>query len=525
MWFKTILFISLLIARFWGLNWGSGFHFHPDENNMAWAVERLSFDNFDPDFYAYGHFPLYLSFFSRQLTSLLIGQQLVSKVSFPTAVTYLRFWSAVFSILTVIVGYLLAKEIFKKEKYGLITVLLLIFTPGLIQMSRFGTTESLLTFVGFSLAYLAIKYYCSGNLKYLILAGLIGAAGMASKLNAVLFLFGPLLAIIMRPKRFKRLPLFGIMLVVLTVAFSPYYLFRFENFQGTFTYEANVARGVSPVFYTRQFINTQPFIFQFTRILPWVLGLPMFSFLFISLVYVILTPHQRTKNPLKNLKFLDSKFYILAASFIPWFIFNSFLFAKWARFITPILPFLILIIVWGLKKFRLLVTNYYLLITLFVLTLPGIIFMSIYFRPDNRVRATQWLNENLPAGSTIVHEGGNIVDLPKIDHQKFETINIDFYHLDENPDQQKKLARSIIEADYFFSPSRRIFANHLRLPEEYPKTAEFYHQLFSGELGYKKIKEFHPFGPLGRFLLGSDLNSEETWTVFDHPTLRLWKRM
>lgn len=58
---RSLIFIVLflvIITRFIGLNWGNGYFFHPDENNMASAVSRLKPDNLDPDFYAYGQFPL-----------------------------------------------------------------------------------------------------------------------------------------------------------------------------------------------------------------------------------------------------------------------------------------------------------------------------------------------------------------------------------------------------------------------------------------------------------------------------------
>jgi 4-amino-4-deoxy-L-arabinose transferase-like glycosyltransferase len=511
MYFKLLLIAGLLFTRFWGINWAGGFHFHPDENNMAWAVDRLSWDNFDPDFFAYGQFPLYLSFLSKQLIPA-------------DSHLHLRFWSAVFSLLTVIIGYLLAKEVFKSQKWASITGLLLIFTPGLIQMAHFGTTESLLTFVGISSAYLAVKYYDTQKIKYLILSSLVSAIGIAGKLNAVLFLLGPFLAVIIKPRRFRRLIPWGASTILLTALFSPYYLLEFRNFWGTFKYESNLARGLTQVFYMRQFINTQPFLFQFKKILPWVLGLPMFTFLFIGLFFVILKSLPSLKNPLKGIKSTPATSYLLLATFTPWFIFNSLLFAKWTRFTTPILPFLILFIVFFLKKSKLLVTNYLLLITLFMLILPGILFMKIYFQPDIRVRACQWMNKNLPEGSVIVYEGGNIIDLPRFDHDKFETINIDFYHLDERGDQQEKLSAALDQADYFFSPSRRMFTNHLRLSDRYPVTANFYHDLFSGELGFNQVRTFRPFGTVGQFLLGSDLNAEETWTVFDHPTLRLWKK-
>ncbi len=486
---------------------------------MAWAIERLSWPKLNPDFFAYGQFPLYLTYFS-----------LPKPILFNQAIWGLRFWSVVFSLLTVVVGYLLAKVIFKKQKYASITALLLIFTPGLIQTAHFGTTESILTFVGVSSAYLAVKYYQTENLKYLILAGFVGAIGMASKLNAALFLFAPFLAVLLRTKRFRRLFLLAGVSLILTFIFSPYYFLRFDSFWRTLNYEANVARGISPVFYTRQFIDTIPFWFQFNKVFPWVLGLPMFAVLIFSFLIFL-------KRFLKlKFKILNSKFYILTSSFLPWFIFNSLLFAKWTRFMIPILPFLILFIVWGIKELKMksapatprahrgrakLKIFHYLI--LFFLILPGVIFMKIYFQPDIRVQASRWMNENLPAKSKIVYEGGNVIDLPDLDREKFQTFSVDFYNLENNQLEQEKLRNYLDQADYYLIPSRRLFANYLRLPDQYPETAEFYRRVFDNDSQFKLVKEFSPFGRIGRGLLGSDLRSEETWTVFDHPTIRLFE--
>jgi hypothetical protein len=57
--FLGVIVAISLFTRFYGLNWGSGLYFHPDENNMATALSQLSPSNFNPLF-AYGQFPLYL---------------------------------------------------------------------------------------------------------------------------------------------------------------------------------------------------------------------------------------------------------------------------------------------------------------------------------------------------------------------------------------------------------------------------------------------------------------------------------
>jgi len=79
----------------------------------------------------------------------------------------------------------------------------------------------------------------------------------------------------------------------------------------------------------------------------------------------------------------------------------------------------------------------------------------------------------------------------------------------------------LITSDYIFVPSRRIFANYLRLAGEYPLTAKYYSLLFSGKLGFTEIKTFTALNSK----LFADEKAEETFTVFDHPTIRIYKKV
>ncbi len=525
-------------TRFGGLFWGNGFFFHPDENNMARAVATLNWPQLHPHFFAYGQFPLYLTYLAYQTYSFVLGRGVFQLVPFKAAIYLLRFWSAAFSIGTIIVGWFLAKLLFKKEKWAKIYFLLLIFSPGLIQMAHFGTTESILTFVALSLAYFSLTYLRArqaGEIrKILLILSLISALGLASKVSVALFLLGPIVTFFLR-KQAKRRKLGHLLFwagttLLLTILFSPYNLLDFSEFSRIIRYESGVARGTIPVFYTRQFINTKPFVFQLTKIFPWVLGLPLFIFLLISLFGC----GWRVANLIfvKKRKFsLNSKFYILSAIFFPWFLFNSLLFAKWTRFMTPILPFLILLVVsfwqklegvfekWNKQLFSILFYTF-----LYFSLFPGLLFLKIYLSPDIRLQASVWMNNNLPEGVTILSEAGNVVDLPLFNHKNFQVINFDFYSLEENQEQQRRLEELIVRADYILLPSRRVFANHWQLPDKFPRTARFYQRLFSGEMDFVLVKEFRVLPYWARFFLGSDLNSEETWTVFDHPTVRLFVR-
>ena len=96
----------------------------------------------------------------------------------------------------------------------------------------------------------------------------------------------------------------------------------------------------------------------------------------------------------------------------------------------------------------------------------------------------------------------------EIIHFEDPEYDYDFYNDNYSPNE---LAQILTKSNYILVPSRRVFKNY-----SFP-----YHQnLFNGELGFSIKKVFQPFPD---FLLNSE-NAEETWTVFDRPTLRLYQK-
>lgn len=489
---------------------------------MARSVAQMKFIDLNPRFFAYGQFPLYLTFFSAKLLNLLRGVN-TPAVTFSQAVYWLRFYSAFFSLGTIILGYLLIKKLEPKKESNWLILFWLIFSPGLIQAAHFGTTESLLTFVSLGLVYLSLQVLEKGlSGKKFFLIALISGAGLGSKASAALFLLPALMAYFLRFKKEKKKLVWlgkGTSLALLSLffftLFCPYYFINWQEALRIVRYEAEVAAGKSAVFYTRQFLNTTPFLFQLRRVFPWVLGWLVFVLAIIALgvnFYFLFAKKKKQR--------LDFKWWLFHLGWLPWFLLNSLLFSKWVRFMAPILPFLIILGFWLVNKIK---NQKALYLLIFLGILPGILFGKIYWTKDIRIRAMEWINKSFPVGSVIFYEGGNIVDLPNLNHQDFITFNFDFHSLEENKENQKRLEEEIVRADYFLSPSRRIFAN--RPKKHFPYTANFYEKLFSGELGFEKIKEFKVFNNWEEVIVGSDLGSEETWTVFDHPTLRLYKRV
>lgn len=537
-----LLLILLVYTRFVNIRWGLPYSFHPDERNMAAAIQQLfckeaTLECFNPHFFAYGQLPLYLGYFLIKIDHFLLGGfgRLGGLVTYVEAVVALRIISAVASIVTVFLSlniiYLLDNLRSKTQdlRLKLIVLLLFIFSPGLIQFAHFGTTESLLIMFFTGVIYLSLLFLSkSANLKNFILkSGIICGLAIGTKVSAGIFIFIPLLVILFEIRRLsmKKIVKAGGAFIVCTMLFyfisSPYNFLSSREFLSTLRYESSVAFGSAAVFYTRQFLDTVPVLFQFLYIFPYALGpiaLVLFLFSFLLLPF-------------------NSKYNLLRLSFFIYFLFNAFLFTKWTRFMAPLFPLMLIFAVMMLisLKIRLNHVLYNLLLIVFSLLMivPGLAYISIYTNQDVRIQASKWIHSNVPIRSTILSEIGNVVDIPlplpnyQFPISNFQTIPFNFYDLDKNDELKNQLNSYLLTIEYIIVPSRRIFMDHSK--ERYPFVNNYYKKLFSGELGFKKIAEFSSYPKIelfGKKLIEfKDEKAEETWSVFDHPVIRVYKKI
>ncbi len=209
-------------------------------------------------------------------------------------------------------------------------------------------------------------------------------------------------------------------------------------------------------------------------------------------------------------------------------------------------------------------------LALSVFLIPGIAFISIYEREDVRSTASRWIQEHVPQGSYVLSETANVVDIPidpirysplpafrpetviaRADRMPYgiDTTSFNFYELDnpgETPTLQPQLESALGGADYIFIPSRRIYYNHTcyrdtgpgftenrfalceEKEREYPLVNEYYKNLINGSTGFTQVEEFTSYPTLSLFGMKlmefPDEMAEETWTVFDHPVIRIFKR-
>lgn len=549
--FALILITIILATRFYNLNWGAPFYFHPDERNIASAVNQLNLrENMNPHFFAYGSLPIYVIYFSGIAINFLSGNQKIV-LDFSQAIVLSRFVSAFLSTWLILFVFLIGQKIANK-KTGFLAAILCIFSTGLTQFSHFGTFEMWLTFFTTLLLFFALKFIKTNSKKDLILLlitfGLlisikISSLGLLPLVAAIVFwpevnwLINKLGHKISASKLDFKMVI-NIVRKFILLIFMPFFVFiitnpfvvlDIESFLGSMKYESGVATGTLPVFYTGEFIDTLPIIYQFLYVYPFLLN-PIITFVFVPLFLYLL---------IYSIKKKKLNYLLLIAFFLFTFLSQVWLFVKWTRYLVPTLPFVFLIISVAIKDLR---TNekvfflqkylsYKHALVGFII-LSNIFFGAAYFittfaNEDTRIMARNFAAFNIPKDATILSEVYDLGITPFND--VFEHIKLfNFYEMDNNSIEYSRssLEREIDIADYIIIPSQRILKTRLIEPKQFPEAHEFYDKLINRKLPFHKIYET----PCDLFCRITYLNNpiysfETTANVFDRPTVLIFKKI
>lgn len=528
--YKLVIYILLLsfvggFFRFYNLNWGNPFYFHPDERNIASSVIQMNFPNqMNPHFFAYGSFPIYLIYF----TSYLLNFFQKSHPSFEQTIIISRFYSALLSLTIIPSIYFIGKKLADK-KVGLIAAIFCAFSVGLIQFAHFGTFEIWLTFLGIWLFYFSLKLVKNLNLKNIIIVGIIFGLLMATKISSLPLLIVPLISIILNllPKLkiqiylsiskiiFKTLILILISLITF-ILFSPYVFLDNSSVLSSIKYESSVALGTLPIFYTGEFFKSIPILFQFTKIYPFLIN-PLMTIIFVpSLIYLTLTAFRKNNFP----------YYLLFAIYNLLFLSQAFLFTKWARYILLTLPFMYLITAIFLGRFiNKKIFNIIIIIIFISIVFAASYFITAFVKEDTRIQASIFAKENISSNSRILSEVYDLGIVPF--NSAFRNISLfNFYDLDQTPDKSLELKSVLSQSEYIILPSQRVLKTRLLNKNEFPIGNKFYKDLLGGKMEYKKVYET----PCDIFCkityLGDPVFSyEQTVNVFDRPTVLIFKKI
>src|SRR5579872_1965481 len=245
---NIFLFFILLLAiilRFSYLNWGEPYFFHPDENNIVFAILKLSPTSWNPQFFAYGGLPIYLTYFLSFLISR--GLPTFSSVDYT-----LRIISASLSFLLLPSLFYIGKKMYS-EKVGFIATILGSVSVGFIQFAHFGTFEMWLTFFGLWFFYSVFLLWKTPTAKHIFCVGILAGILMSVKVSSVVLLPLPVIILLMKGYHHKLHLLYSCIFYTVTVSLfyfvtNPYLFLDTASFINSLHYESSVALGTTQVF-------------------------------------------------------------------------------------------------------------------------------------------------------------------------------------------------------------------------------------------------------------------------------------
>lgn len=334
-----------------------------------------------------------------------------------------------------------------------------------------------------------------------------------------------------------------------------------------------------------QWFYITPLIFPLRSFVLWGMGLPLGILAIIGILCAIiffmkiLIFNFRKKqfiNPLKAFLYLCTKpelsiFLLMVLWSSGLFIYQGIQPAPSIRYFHPIYPFMCIITSYFIYHYisnkSVTAKKIFLAIILTTSSLWPLSFFSIYQKPHSRVLASEWIYQNIPKGSSIAIEHWDdglplSLDGQRI-HEFYKFIEFPLYNQD-SPEKWQKMTESLYKTDYIAETSNRLWASLTRVPDKFPVTAHYYNLLFGGKLGFVKVAEVtsYPFLDipvlpgclyvlppqetfLGLFsdkqgylrydscslykpsvyrgIVFRDESSEETFTVYDHPKVMIFR--
>ncbi|RLC87244.1 MAG: hypothetical protein DRJ03_06595 [Chloroflexi bacterium] len=516
--------------RFYGLDWDGGLGAHPDERYVVGVAESLRWPDrlnpFDvaPD-YAYGHLPLYLLALAGSLAQgtdcLLVGRAL----------------TALFDLGTVALTFALARRVYG-EKVGLLAAAFVALMVSHVQQAHFYTVDAPLTFFVLGALLFASRLAESGRSRDALLAGAWAGLALGCKFSTALLILPLGAALTIRPSRQARglslLRCGGAALAAFALT-NPFALANLPVFWRNLAQQANIARGLLDVPYTRQFHGTWPYLYPIVQQLRWgmgwALGLVAFGGLAYSVWRAVREPPRRAE-------------WVLLAWALPYLAFTGALYVKFPRYLLPLTPLLAIYGARLLLRASAPLRRCAIVLVLTCSLLRSLAFVNLYRSPHPWLAASEWLYEQAEPGAAVAVEqwdhplpldatGYNVRELPIFD--------------EETPEKWGEIAEILAQTDYVVIASRRGYGALARWPERYPSTARYYRLLFENGMGFELAACFGRYPRLGPLALVDDPTAgldfslpalcqpeapfllrlrrlDESFVVYDHPQVVILRR-
>lgn len=573
--------LILLVAagfRFYGLEWDSGRHLHPDErflstvtNDLRWPESLHGY--FDPatsslspyalpkmGLFVYGTLPVYMV----KAAAVLLNQNNYDQITLLG-----RALSGLCDLGAILFLFLIGRRLLG-SRVGLLAAGLLALSVLNIQLSHFYAVDTFATLFLTATLFFLLRATANGRWVDYALTGLCLGLGLASKLS-VMTLLAPLMVgmgLDLR-RRMQQGTLSGALeqtlvrfVTVLAVAALVFRVLQPIAFDGPSFWDWSLnPRWVKDVLDQERTVSGDadlPWMQQWTdrsmlfplyNILVWGLGLPLglasvAGFALAAVEFV----RRRTTTLLLPLVYVSVTFVYHAANFV-----------KFMRYFLPLYPFLALFAAYLLVRLwrratiqdsaarpsamrnrasellaRVRLTRGTALGAAAVVIggtlLYALAFSSIHTRTNTRIAASRWMFQNLPAGTTLANEhwddwlpvGGVDGKSAYGDNGMFKSVVMANYE-DDTPAKLDTTVDNLSHADYVVLSSNRLYDSIPRLPARYPMMTRYYALLRSGQLGFERVAEFAEYPTLFGIALNDQL-AEESFSVYDHPRVQIFKK-
>ncbi len=338
---------------------------------------------------------------------------------------------------------------------------------------------------------------------------------------------------------------------------SPYAFLDFGAFVSDLSAQANMANHAGLWPFTIQYIDTPPFIYQIRQTILWGLGLPLGVVVWVGVVFtagMVICRRRTFRADLLVLAWVAPSLLLLESFEV-----------RFLRYVFPLMPFMVLMgsrmLVWMVEKARAEVSQYsspgnevlppaprppealpapqqkegvpgdarisrltvsigslwslrgaldwgpmaamagnprlrrslalasvgLMVFVVAATAFYALAFERVYARDHPAVEASRWINDNVPAGTSIVsdnHWDEYIPNLYSYDVWQFPAYEADTF------DKMITLGSRLSGADFLVFYSNRPYTSVARDPERFPLSSAYYRLLFEGQLGYRLDRAF-----------------------------------
>ena len=507
----AILLLSLVL-RMLGTDWDQGGLYHPDERDFLGRAERLDFSQLtesglfsvesrlNPRWFNYGSLPLYALAGLKSLASPFSDKDWnLFDLRFPG-----RNLSAIADTITVFLVYLLATRLVGDRRAGLIAALLSAMAVIHIQNAHYTAVDAPMTMFIVASVYFSTRLVQTRKQSDAVIAGLMLGFAIATKVTAAplaLSVAVALLFLLIRPgslsgglrspgpQEIRLFINYGAMAVAATVIAllltQPYMIIDWGTYFNNIFQQSEMVRRVADLPFTRQYIDTPAYLYQFRQLSTWGLGISLGIVVWLGLIWAIV----------RTLIKRELEFIVVLSFLVPYLVLNGQFEVKFLRYMLPATPLLIVFAgcaIWYayvavLPRFHSIVrVGAYAIGAVGFLLLAHYTFayLNVFRGPHPAQEVSKWLRENAGPGTVVIQEHWEegIPNIPDFNmHEKLPMYE------DDNSSKFDMVAQLMEGADYLVFYSNRLAATIPRLPERYPLSSTFYDLLFNDGLGYKVV--------------------------------------